>query len=222
VSEALRSAREEPPARQGSRPPGTGSAYLGVKRALDVLASSAGLLVLAPLLAVIALAVKASSPGSVLFRQERVGRKGRPFLILKFRSMRMGIAGPLVTAGGDSRITRLGKVLRRTKMDELPQLWNVLVGDMSLVGPRPEVRRYVDAFPEDYRAILSIRPGLTDYASVEYRDEESILAGYSDPDAAYLSVVLPAKIRLYHRYLRHMSFRTDLSLILQTLAKIVR
>jgi lipopolysaccharide/colanic/teichoic acid biosynthesis glycosyltransferase len=173
-------------------------------------------------MAAVAVAVKASSPGPVLFSQARVGRNGRSFMILKFRSMRMGSGGPLVTAGGDSRITRVGRLLRRSKVDELPQLWNVLVGDMSIVGPRPEVRRYVDLYPEDYRHILAVRPGITDYAALEYRNEEAVLAGYPDPDAAYIDVVLPAKIALYHRYLKEMSLRTDLTLILRTLGKLIQ
>lgn len=196
-------------------------AYRATKRALDVVLAGAGLLLLSPLLATVALAVGLSSPGPVLFRQERLGRGGRTFRILKFRSMRQGAAGPSVTAGGDGRVTRLGRLLRRSKVDELPQLWNVLVGDMSLVGPRPEVRRYADHFPADYRRILEVRPGITDLAAVEYRDEEALLAGAPDPEAVYLQVVLPAKIRLYHRYLAERSLRTDLRLILRTLARLL-
>jgi lipopolysaccharide/colanic/teichoic acid biosynthesis glycosyltransferase len=173
-------------------------------------------------LAASALAVKLSSPGPVLFRQTRVGRGGRPFRILKFRSMRDGASGPQVTAGGDDRITPVGRVLRRHKLDELPQLWNVLVGDMSLVGPRPEVQRYVERFAADYERILAVRPGITDRAALEYRDEESVLAAAADPEAAYVSTVLPAKIQLYHRYLDEMSLRTDVTLVLRTLAKLIR
>ncbi len=197
-------------------------AYLAAKRVLDVAASAAGLLLLAPLLVAAALAVKLSSPGPALFRQERVGRGGRPFRIVKLRSMRTSAGGPQVTAGGDARVTTVGRLLRRTKADELPQLWNVLVGEMSLVGPRPEVRRYVDCFPEDYARILAVRPGITDFAAVEYRDEESVLARAADPEAAYVEEVLPAKIRLYHRYLDEMSLRTDVALVLRTLAALLR
>jgi lipopolysaccharide/colanic/teichoic acid biosynthesis glycosyltransferase len=193
-----------------------------VKRALDAgLAAAAGL-ALGPLLAAIAVAVKASSPGPILFRQVRVGRGGRPFRILKFRSMRAGARGADVTARGDARVTRVGRFLRRWKLDELPQLWNVLRGDMSLVGPRPEVPRYVARFPGDYARILSVRPGLTDYAAVEYRDEEAVLAAAADPDAAYVETVLPAKIALYHRYLDHLSLGSDLALIFRTLAAVLR
>jgi lipopolysaccharide/colanic/teichoic acid biosynthesis glycosyltransferase len=166
--------------------------------------------------------VKLSSPGPVLFRQARVGRNGRPVRIAKFRSMRANASGPSVTASGDARVTRVGGLLRRTKIDELPQLWNVLVGDMSLVGPRPEVQRYVDRFPEDYKRILAVRPGITDFAAVEYRDEESVLAAAADPEATYLETILPAKIRLYHRYLDEMSLGTDAALILKTLSAVLR
>jgi lipopolysaccharide/colanic/teichoic acid biosynthesis glycosyltransferase len=196
-------------------------AYRGAKRALDVLLSGAGLLLLSPLLAGAALAVKLSSPGPVLFRQERLGRGGRPFRILKFRSMRVDGAGPSVTAAGDDRVTGVGRLLRRSKVDELPQLWNVLVGDMSLVGPRPEVRRYADLFPADYASILAVRPGITDFAAVEYRDEERLLARARDPEATYVQVVLPAKIRLYHRYLAEMSMQTDVRLLVRTLARLL-
>jgi lipopolysaccharide/colanic/teichoic acid biosynthesis glycosyltransferase len=202
--------------------PGPRPGYGALKRALDVVCSAVGLLLLSPALAAAALAVKLSSPGPVLFRQVRVGLRGRPFRIAKFRSMRVNEGGPSVTAGGDARITRVGKLLRRTKVDELPQLWNVLVGDMSLVGPRPEMQRYVDRFPDDYARILAVRPGITDYAAVEYLDEESVLAGAADPEAAYLKTILPAKIRLYHRYLDEMSLRTDFSLILRTLSAVLR
>jgi lipopolysaccharide/colanic/teichoic acid biosynthesis glycosyltransferase len=197
-------------------------AYRAAKRGLDVVASGVGLVALAPVLAGAAIAVKLSSPGPALFRQVRVGRAGRPFRILKFRSMRVGGSGPQVTAGNDDRITPVGRVLRRYKLDELPQLWNVLVGDMSLVGPRPEVQRYVDRFPADYERILSVRPGITDHAALEYRDEESVLAAAADPEAAYVETVLPAKIQLYHQYLDERSVRTDVTLVLRTLAKLLR
>lgn len=192
--------------------------YCSAKRAMDVVASAAALVALAPVVAVLALAVKLDSPGPVLFRQERVGRGRRPFTILKFRTMRTGTTGPLVTAARDARVTRLGRILRRTKLDELPQLWNVLKGDMSLVGPRPEVERYVSLYPEAYERILKVRPGLTDFAALEYRDEELRLQASSDPEATYAAVVLPAKIALYHRYLDEMSAATDLALVLRTLA----
>jgi lipopolysaccharide/colanic/teichoic acid biosynthesis glycosyltransferase len=158
----------------------------------------------------------------VLFRQVRVGWRGRTFRILKLRTMRQATVGPEVTAGGDARVTHVGRVLRRFKLDELPQLWNVLVGDMSLVGPRPEVPRYVQRFPEAYARILGVRPGITDFAAIAYRDEESILAASSDPEATYVEVVLPAKIALYHRYLAERSLLTDLRLLARTLGAVAR
>jgi lipopolysaccharide/colanic/teichoic acid biosynthesis glycosyltransferase len=197
-------------------------AYRVAKRSLDVACAGAGLVLLSPLLAAVAAAVKLSSPGPVLFRQRRVGRNGRAFAILKFRSMRPGADGPAVTARGDARVTRVGKVLRRTKLDEIPQLWNVLVGDMSLVGPRPEVPQFVARFPSDYARILAVRPGITDFAALEYLDEESMLASSPDPESAYVERVLPSKIAFYHRYLERMSLRTDLGILVKTVAALVR
>ena len=196
--------------------------YAVAKRALDLLLSLAGLALSAPVLLALALAVRLDSPGPVIFRHQRVGRRGRPFQLLKLRSMTHGARGLQVTSAGDARITRVGRFLRRTKLDELPQLWNVLRGDMSLVGPRPEVERYVKLFAADYRDILEVRPGITDFAAIEYRDEERILAAATDPEAEYRNVVLPAKIALYRRYLAERSLATDLRLIARTLWAIVR
>lgn len=198
------------------------SIYPFAKRGLDVLASLGGLVVLSPVLLGCALAVRLDSPGPVLFRQVRVGRGGRPFQLLKFRSMRHGAAGAAVTSAGDARITGVGRMLRRSKLDELPQLLNVLRGDMSLVGPRPEVERYVRMFPEAYQRILSVRPGITDFAAIEYRDEERILAASGDPERAYVEQVLPAKIALYDRYLAERSLWTDLSLLAKTILAVLR
>lgn len=198
------------------------SPSLAVKRALDLAVALPLLALLSPLLAVLALAVKLDSAGPFLFRQVRVGRGGRPFRILKLRTMRVGAVGAAVTARGDARVTAVGRFLRRWKLDELPQLWNVVVGDMSLVGPRPEVPRYVERFPEDYARILRVRPGVTDLAAIVYRDEEAVLAAAPDPEAAYVQTVLPAKIALYHRYLDEMSLRTDLGLLLRTVAAVLR
>jgi lipopolysaccharide/colanic/teichoic acid biosynthesis glycosyltransferase len=201
---------------------GEGLAYRAAKRALDVVCAAAALALLAPVLAATALAVKLSSPGPALFRQRRVGRNGQIFEILKFRSMRTGMAGLAVTAGGDARVTPLGRLLRRSKVDELPQLWNVLVGEMSLVGPRPEVPRFVARFPRDYARILAVRPGITDDTALAFLDEEAILASAPDPEAAYVERVLPAKIASYHRYLARRSLRTDLGILLRTAAALLR
>lgn len=192
------------------------------KRCFDIVASLTGLALLSPLLITAALAVKIDSPGPVLFRHERVGRRGRRFRLLKFRSMTHGARGREVTVAGDARVTRVGRLLRRTKLDELPQLWNVLVGDMSLVGPRPEVARYVELFADAYREILEVRPGITDFAAIEYRDEEGVLAAAADPEAEYRRVVLPAKIALYRRYLAERSMRTDLVILARTVLAVLR
>jgi len=197
-------------------------AYLFVKRALDVALAGVAIVALLPIGLLIAIMVRLSSPGKIFFRQWRVGLRAVPFQILKFRSMAMGAVGAGVTSAADRRVTRVGRFLRRYKLDELPQFWNVLVGDMSLVGPRPELQRFVDRFEADYQRILSIRPGLTDYASLEYRDEEHILVGDGDVEQTYVDSVLPAKIALYHRYLTEMSLATDLRLIGRTLLALFR
>jgi lipopolysaccharide/colanic/teichoic acid biosynthesis glycosyltransferase len=188
------------------------------KRALDVAASAAGLAVLGPALLGIGAAVRLGSPGPALFRQERVGKDGRSFRILKFRTMTADAPGrgPEITRGGDARVTPLGRVLRRAKLDELPQLWNVLVGDMSLVGPRPEVPRYVERYTPEQRRVLSIRPGITDWASIAYANEEEVLARYPDLERAYVEEVMPRKLELNLQYLARRSLRTDLEILWQT------
>ncbi|RZI81907.1 MAG: sugar transferase [Rubrivivax sp.] len=195
------------------------------KRLFDLVLASLGLLALAPALVLIALAVKLDSSGPVFFRQERVGRHGRPFRIHKFRTMRHDPAGqgPQITVGADRRITRVGGVLRRTKLDELPQLLDVWLGDMSLVGPRPEVPRYVAHYPPAMRdKVLSVRPGITDIASIEYRDESSVLARAADPEHAYLHEILPHKLALAARYVDQASVWTDIKLIARTIAVILK
>jgi lipopolysaccharide/colanic/teichoic acid biosynthesis glycosyltransferase len=153
----------------------------------------------------------------VFFGQTRIGRKGRPFRIWKFRTMRAGSRGRPITAAGDHRITRVGSVLRRCKLDELPQLFNVLRGDMSLVGPRPEVPEYVQIEEPVWQAVLQVRPGVTDVASLVYRDEEKLLGTSADPNALYRETVLPSKLALNLGYLRSRSFGSDLRLILLTI-----
>ena len=192
------------------------------KRLFDVVLSALGLLLLAPLLLLIALWVKLDSPGPVLFRQERVGRNGRPFLIHKFRTMRVDKAGPQITVGADPRITRSGRLLRASKLDELPQLWDVLRGAMSLVGPRPEVSRYVAMYPAELREIvLSVRPGITDLASLEFRSESELLARAADPEREYVDVVMPKKLALARRYVETASLAQDLRIIWRTLATLL-
>ncbi|RDK12126.1 sugar transferase [Cupriavidus lacunae] len=195
------------------------------KRIFDLIASAAGLLVLAPLLAALALIIKLESPGPVFFRQERVGRFGKLFRIHKFRTMvtdaeRKGLQ---ITIGADKRVTRVGVVLRKYKLDELPQLIDVVVGDMSLVGPRPEVPRYVECYPADVRDIvLSVRPGITDWASIEFKDENEILGAAKDPQQAYITEVLPIKLGYYVKYVQGRTFFGDLWVIVSTIKSLVR
>lgn len=195
------------------------------KRLFDWMMSSLGLLVLSPVLVGIALAIKLDSAGPVFFRQERVGRFGRTFRIHKFRTMRHDPAGQglQITVGADRRITRVGAFLRRTKIDELPQLIDVWTGTMSLVGPRPEVPRYVAHYDPALRdKVLSVRPGITDIASIEYRDESAVLARAADPEHAYIHEVMPHKLALAASYVDQASVWTDIKLILRTLVAIVK
>jgi lipopolysaccharide/colanic/teichoic acid biosynthesis glycosyltransferase len=193
------------------------------KRLFDILCAGVGLLLLSPLLLAVAVWVKLDSPGPVMFRQERVGRFGRSFRIHKFRTMRVDAPtlGPQITIGDDARITRSGRWLRASKVDELPQLWDVLRGAMSLVGPRPEVPRYVAMYPAELRAlVLSVRPGITDPASLSFRNESELLAQAEDPEREYVEVVMPMKLRLAADYVRNASLGGDIRLILATLGAI--
>ena len=194
------------------------------KRAFDIALSLPLLALLSPAMGVIALLVKCSGPGSVLFTQERMGRDGKAFRLYKFRTMTEGSGepGPQVTSAGDPRVTGIGRVLRRHKLDELPQLINVIRGDMSLVGPRPEVRKYADAYGEEYASILRISPGITDYAALEFRNEEEILARYADTEDAYTRVILPEKIALYKKYINEMGFTADLKILFRTMLEVIR
>ncbi len=188
------------------------------KRIFDLIAAATGLVLLSPLFALVAIAIRLDSPGPILFRQRRVGRNFRLFDIYKFRTMVDGAAriGPSLTAGEDPRVTRIGRILRRTKIDELPQLINVINGQMSLVGPRPEVPQYVEEFRHDYAEILAVRPGITDPVSLAYRDEEELLATADNPVEEYLRHILPKKIAFTSRYLERSSFLFDLSILLKT------
>ena len=197
---------------------------LAFKRAMDVLLSGAALLVLWPVFLLIALAIKLDDPGPVFYRQVRVGRGGAPFRIFKFRSMVQDAdkKGLTITVGRDSRITRVGAFLRKTKLDELAQLLNVLRGEMSFVGPRPEVEEYVALYTPQQRQVLLVRPGITDYASIAYRNENELLAGAADPRRMYIEEIMPAKLELNMKYLREISPLSDLKLILGTIAAVVR
>ncbi|MGE3681517.1 MAG: sugar transferase [Bdellovibrionales bacterium] len=192
-----------------------------MKRVLDFVSAAAGLLLLSPLFAVIALLIKLSDRGPVFYGQIRIGQGGRPFRMWKFRSMRPRAdrEGPAITVGGDSRITPIGRLLRRTKMDELPQLWNVLKGEMSLVGPRPEVETYVRLYTDGQREVLRLRPGITDPASFAFFDESELLASVPDPEAYYMRVLVPEKIRINLEYAARRSLFSDLLLIFATVAK---
>lgn len=189
------------------------------KRLFDLLAAGLGLLLLSPLLLAVALWIRLDSPGPVFFRQERVGRHGRPFRIHKFRSMTHGAAGLALTVGADARITRAGAVLRRTRLDELPQLLDVLAGDMSLVGPRPEVPRYVAHYPPGLRErALSVRPGITDPSSLAFLDEAERLARAADPEREYIEHILPLKLQAAADYAERATLWTDLGVIARTLS----
>ena len=194
-----------------------------MKRVFDIVLTLLALIALAPLLIFIAIVIKFDSPGPIIFKQERIGKGFSPFLIYKFRTMvddahRLGAA---ITAGNDPRITRAGRFLRHTKLDELPQLVNVLKGEMSFVGPRPEVRHYVELFRPEYEHILRVRPGLTDLASLKYSDEASILGQSDDPEDEYVTRLLPEKIRLAKEYINRSSFLFDMRLILETVGRLV-
>jgi lipopolysaccharide/colanic/teichoic acid biosynthesis glycosyltransferase len=195
-----------------------------LKRLCDVVAASLTLLVLLPFFLIIAALIKIDSAGPVFFKQERIGRAFRPFFIFKFRSMVKDapVLGTAITVGQDPRITRVGWFLRRFKLDELPQLINVVRGDMALVGPRPELRSYVETFRNDYQQILTVRPGLTDFASLKFIDEAGVLAREVEPERAYRDRVLPEKIALAKRYVREQSFFLDFVLLARTLRKLLR
>ena len=190
-----------------------------MKRIFDIVASGCGLIVLSPLFLILAIWIKLDSKGPVFYRQVRVGRNNRDFRIFKFRSMREGSdQGSLVTIGGhDSRITRSGYILRKFKLDELPQLINVFVGDMSLVGPRPEVRHYVDYWTPEQMHVLDVRPGITDPASIKFRNENDLLDKADNPEEYYINVIMQEKIRLYLEYVENHNLWYDIKLIFQTI-----
>ena len=194
-----------------------------MKRLFDILVSGIGLICLSPLLLIVAIWIKLDSPGPVFYCQVRVGRYNKDFRIFKFRSMRIGSdKGSLVTIGGrDPRITRSGYFIRKFKIDELPQLINVLIGDMSLVGPRPEVRHYVNYWTAEQMHVLDVRPGVTDPASIKYRNENELLAQAEDPEKYYIEVIMQEKIKLYLEYTEKSSFWYDIKLIIQTFRVII-
>ena len=195
-----------------------------MKRLFDIVASGLGLIVLSPLFLILAIWIKLDSKGPVFYRQVRVGHKNKDFLIFKFRSMRVGAdKGSLVTIGGhDPRVTRSGYFIRKFKFDELPQLINVFLGDMSLVGPRPEVRHYVDYWTPVQMHVLDVRPGITDPASIKFRNENELMEKAEDPEKYYIEVIMQEKIKLYLEYVEKHSFFYDLGLIFKTFWVIVK
>ena len=197
---------------------------LALKRAMDIVLSAFGIAVLSPVLAIIAIAIVLDSKGGVFYRQVRMGKGGKEFRIFKFRTMVSDAdkRGLLITVGADSRITRVGKILRKTKLDELAQLFNVFIGDMSFVGPRPEVPRYVAMYTAAQRNVLLVRPGITDYASVAYRDENDLLEGAADPERIYIEEIMPAKLELNRQYLSQIGVWTDIKLIFATVMAVVK
>jgi lipopolysaccharide/colanic/teichoic acid biosynthesis glycosyltransferase len=188
------------------------------KRAFDILVATMGLLALLPLLLVLAVLVRLTSRGPALFCQKRVGKNGKDFTLYKFRSMTVApeASRGQFDAGDSSRVTRIGRILRKTKLDELPQLFNVVRGDMSLVGPRPEVRKWVEAYPQRWQRVLAVRPGITDPASIEFRSEEEVLGLSSDPARTYREEILPRKLDLYEQYVESASLGTDIILLFKT------
>ena len=192
-------------------------------RLFDILFSALGLVILSPLLLIIWLLIVLESRGGGFYTQERIGKDGVPFRLYKFRSMRPDSdKGSLITIGGhDSRITKTGFFIRKYKLDELPQLWNVLKGDMSLVGPRPEVRKYVDLYTPEQRVVLRVRPGITDYASIEYADENEILGKADDPERTYIEQIMPEKIRYNLKYINHPTVGEYFKIIFLTFKKII-
>lgn len=194
-----------------------------MKRLFDIVASGLGLIVLSPLFLILAIWIKQDSKGPVFYRQVRVGKDNRDFRIFKFRSMRVGSdKGSLVTIGGrDPRVTRSGYWIRKFKLDELPQLINVFIGDMSLVGPRPEVRHYVDYWTPEQMHVLDVRPGITDPASIKFRNENELMGKAEDPEKYYIEVIMQEKIKIYLEYVENYSFMGDIGLVFNTLWTIV-
>ncbi len=191
------------------------------KRAFDITSSLIGLVLLSPILITIALIILITDGKPIIFKQIRIGKGGKPFTIYKFRTMRQG-KGLSITKKDDPRITPIGRFLRKYKLDELPQLWNVLKGDMSIVGPRPEVPEYVKYFPKEIADVLSVRPGLTDLASLVFINEEEVLARFPDPHEAYISHVLPRKLKLNMIYIRNRNMCIDLWIVFKTLEKLIK
>jgi lipopolysaccharide/colanic/teichoic acid biosynthesis glycosyltransferase len=194
------------------------------KRVFDLILSIPSIIILSPVFLISALLIKIETPGPVSFNQERIGREGRPFNLYKFRTMVKNASsiGPSVTPANDARITRAGRLLRKFKVDEMLQIFNIVKGDMSVIGPRPELRKYVDEFKDDYREILRIKPGMTDYALIAFRNEEEILSKFDNVEEGYVKEIMPEKIKLYRKYLNEMSLGTDIRIFFGTIMEILR
>ncbi len=195
---------------------------MNTKRAFDIVMSLLGLVFTLPIMAAVVFAMTKHDPGPLFYLQRRIGRHKRSFQMIKFRTMVVGAdkLGPQVTAKHDPRITPVGAFLRRSKLDELPELWNVLMGDMSLVGPRPEVPRYVEQYQPEWDDVFDVRPGITDLATLQFRDEESVLEGVEDREQAYMNIIVPIKIRLAQWYVENRSFTLDLRILIDTVLAI--
>ena len=194
-----------------------------LKRIFDITLSLFGLIILLPFMLIIAILIKIDSKGAVFFKQIRVTKNGKEFKIFKYRTMRVGSDKySQITVGKDGRITKIGSFLRKYKLDEIPQLINVLIGDMSLVGPRPEVPKYVALYTDEQKEILKVRAGITDYASIEFSDENDLLASEEEPEKAYIEKIMPKKIELNKKYLSETSVLTDIRIILLTIKKILK
>ena len=193
-------------------------------RFFDIIFSIIGLVILSPIFIVLYLLIRIESKGGGFYSQERIGKNGKPFKLYKFRSMRIGSDKKgLITIGEkDNRITKTGFILRKYKLDELPQLWNVFIGDMSLVGPRPEVKKYTDLYTEEQKQVLQVRPGITDWASIKYVDENKILGESEDPDEAYVNLIMPNKIKLNMVYIQHQTLGEYFKIIFTTFKERVR
>ena len=187
-----------------------------MKRLFDILLSFTGILIFSPVFLIVAIAIKINDGGRIFYRQERIGHKGRPFIMFKFRSM-VESSGPLLTRQSDDRITAVGKIIRKSKIDELPQLINVLKGDMSFVGPRPEVKKYVDLYSREQAKVLDFKPGITDPASIAYRNEGVLLDKVDNPETYYIKEIMPKKIDLNLKYCRRADFFSDIKIILRTI-----
>jgi len=193
------------------------------KRIFDLVLSIPSLIILSPVYLLSAILIKLDTPGPILFSQDRVGQNGKPFRLYKFRTMVKDAAkiGPPVTTADDPRITKTGRLLRKFKVDEMLQVMNIVKGDISVIGPRPEVKKYIDIFAEEYKDILKIKPGMTDYALIAFRNEEDILSRFQNVEEGYIKEVMPEKIKLYRQYLSEMSLRTDIKIFFQTIWEIL-